>query len=323
MICGTGSYLPKEVLDNQYFVERFDTSDEWIVSRTGIHQRRRGAADEVTSTLAANAARKALADARVTIDDIDLIVVATATGDCMFPATASYTQALLGAKNIPAFDVGAACAGFLHAMIVAGGMLTAGLYSRALVIGAEMLTRWANPADRATAILFGDAAGAAVVSTSGSGEARVLYCELGCDGTRADLISAPAGGARMPASAVTVAEGLHYLHMRGREVYKFAVIKMLQLIENALEQSGLSADDVKLVIPHQSNLRIIASVREKFGLPEEKVAVNIDRYGNTSAASVIVALDEARRCGTVKEGDCVLLVAIGAGLSWGTMIIRL
>ncbi len=321
--CGTGRYLPDEVLSNQHFADYLDTSDEWIVSRTGIRERRRAAPGECTSTMAAKASELALQDAGLTIRDIDIIICATATGDCPFPATATFVQAALGAENIPAFDVSAACAGFVHGTTVASGMLSSGMFERALVIGAETLTRYVDPQDRRTVILFGDGAGAAVLARSTDPRQAILYWDLGCDGTRAEHIWIPAGGSRLPTSEMTVAERLHFMHMRGREVYKFAVTKMQSLIDNALSTTGLSPADLKLVIPHQSNLRIIESVRERMGLEREKIAINIDRYGNTSAASVIMSLDEARRDGTLQRGDLVLLIAIGAGLTWGTMIVRL
>ncbi len=322
-IRGTGSYVPAEVLRNDYFTKYLDTTDEWIVTRTGIRERRKAAANECTSTMGAQAAKAALADAGMTAQDLDAIVCATATGDCPFPATATFIQAALGTREIPAFDVGAACAGFLYATMVAGGLVASGTYRRVLVVGAETLTRYADYEDRRTAVLFGDAAGAAVITSPSDPDRGILHYDMGCDGKLAELIWVPAGGARLPPSTTTVAERLHYLRMRGREVYKVAVVKMQELIDHALQATGLTADDLKLVIPHQSNLRIIDSVRERLGLPPEKVAVNIDRYGNTSAASVIMALDEHRRKGTIRSGDPVLMIAIGAGLTWGTIIMRL
>ena len=321
--CGTGMYVPKEVLTNQHFVDYLDTSNEWIVTRTGIRERRKAAPGEYTSTMAVKAAQNALDDAGLSASDIDLIICTTATGDCPFPATAAFIQAALGIRDIPAFDIAAACAGFLHGAIAAAGLLNSGLYERALVIGAETLTRYADPEDRRMVVLFGDGAGAAILSRATNPQQAILYCDMGCDGTRTDHIWLPAGGSRLPASQMTVAERLHYMHMRGREVYKFAVNKMQELITNALAATGLTPQDLKLVIPHQSNLRIIESVRDKIGLGREKMAVNIDRYGNTSAASVIMSLDEARRDGTLQQGDIVLMVAIGSGLTWSTMIVQL
>jgi len=310
-------------LNNQHFINRLDTTDEWIITRTGIRERRRAAANECTSTLAAQAALRAIADAEMTADEIDLIVCATATGDCPWPATAAFVQKAIGARTVPSLDVGAACAGFLYATVVTAGLLATGMYKKALTIGAETLTRFADPEDRRTAVLFGDAAGAAIVTPTDAPGAGILYSDLGCDASCTEHIWVPAGGSRLPASAATVAERLHYMRMRGREVYKFAVVKMQELIDAALEATGLSPSDLKMIIPHQSNLRIIESVRDRLGLPREKVAINIDRYGNTSAASVIMALDEGRKNGRLKEGDLILMIAIGAGLTWAVMIVRL
>jgi len=320
---GTGAYVPAEVVPNQHFVDYLDTTDEWIVSRTGIRERRKASPSECTSTMAVEAARRALENAGLTADDIDVIVCATATGDCPLPATATFVQEALGGRLTPAFDVGAACAGFIYATSVGAGLLGSGFYERALIIGAETLSRYIDPQDRTTCVILGDGAGAAVISRSRNPEQAILHCEMGCDGTRTKQIWVPAGGSRLPSSSTTVAERLHYMKMRGRDVYKFAVIKMQELIDRALEATALTPDDLKLVIPHQSNLRIIESVREKMGLPPEKIAINITRYGNTSAASIPLALDEARRNGTLNSGDVILLLAIGAGLTWGCMVIRL
>ncbi|MEK6799826.1 MAG: beta-ketoacyl-ACP synthase III [Planctomycetota bacterium] len=320
---GTGAYVPERVLTNQHFIDYLETSDEWIVSRTGIRERRWASKDETTSTMAVRAATNALADAGLSAEDIDLIVLATATGDCPFPATAAFVQSGLGCRSIPAFDVSAACAGFLHALVVASGMLAAGAYRNALVIGAETLSRVTDPEDRTTAILMGDAAGAVVLTNALNPEQGILHATLGCDGSKAKLIWLPAGGSLLPASPMTVAERLHFMHMRGREVFKFAVVKMAELIDEAMTATGLKPDDLKLVIPHQSNLRIIEAARERLGLPREKIAINIDRFGNTSAASVPVALDEARRNGRLQTGDHILMLAIGAGLTWGAMVVQL
>ena len=301
-LCGTGTYIPAHVLTNQYFADYLDTSNEWIVTRTGIRERRRAASNECTSTLAAKAAQRALDDAKMSVDDIDAIICATATGDCPFPATAAFLQAQLGAKDIPAFDIGAACAGFLYGTSVAAGLITSGMYRRVLLVGAEALTRYADPEDRSTVILFGDAAGATIYEAAQQENQGILYFDMGCDGTKAEYIWAPAGGSRLPTSETTLAERLQFLRMRGREVYKFAVTKMQDLIDNALAVAGLTAGDLKLLIPHQSNFRIIESVRNRLALPPEKVAVNIDRFGNTSAASVVMSLDEGRRSGLLQEG---------------------
>lgn len=322
-ILGTGSYAPDTVLDNQHFVDRLDTSHEWILTRTGIRERRKASASESTSTMATRAAERALTNSGLTANDIDMIVCGTATPDFFFPSTASIVQGQLGTRPIPAFDVSAACAGFIYATSVGAAMIVANAARQVLVLGAETLTRFSDPDDRATCILFGDAGGAAVLGRSTDPDRGVLHCDLGCDGTRTDYIVLPGGGSRMPASETVLAERYQYMRMKGREVYKFAVGKMEESIDRALLENNLKPSDLKLLIPHQSNLRIIESVQSRLGLPKEKIAVNIDRYGNTSAASIILALDEARRDGTLKQGDLVLMIAVGAGITWGTMIIRL
>lgn len=320
---GTGSYVPDEVITNEHFAGYLDTSDEWITTRSGIKERRRAAPDQCTSTLSTLAARQALDDAGMTAKDLDLIICATATGDCPFPSTATFIQAALEARGAAAFDVSAACAGFLHAMHVAAGFISADMFERILVVGAETLSRFVDPYERGTAVLFGDAAGAAIVTKADRDDQGVIYHEMGCDGTRTEHIWVPAGGSRLPASESSVAKRLHFMHMRGREVYKFAVNKMQELVDRAFETTGLTPSDLKLLIPHQSNLRIIESFRRKMGLPKEKVAVHIDRFGNTSAASVPMSLDEGRRDGTLVPGDLILMIAVGAGLTWSTMVIRL
>jgi 3-oxoacyl-[acyl-carrier-protein] synthase-3 len=320
---GTGAYMPDEVITNEHFADYLDTSDEWIQTRTGIRERRKSTDDEYTSVLARKASERALADAGMDAKDLDLIICATATPDYLFPSTASIIQGQLGATNAGAFDISAVCAGFMHAGAAASGLITSGIHKTVLVIGAERLTRFIDNNERGTVVIFGDGAGAAILTKSSSPDQAVLYCNLGCDGTRTEDIWLPAGGSRFPACQATIEGRQHYMHMRGRDVYKFAVVKIIREIERALKETGLKASDLKLVIPHQSNLRIIESVRDKMGLPMEQFAVNIDKYGNTSAASVPVAFDEARRDGRVGEGDLVLMIALGAGLTWGTMIIQL
>lgn len=322
-IAGTGTYVPDRVIDNAYFTQYLDTTDEWIKTRSGIRERRYAAGDQYTSTLAAHAARTAMEDAGVDVKDIDLVIVATATGDCQFPGTVCFMQRELGMENIPGFDLSAACAGFVYATSTAANLIGSGSYKRILVVGAETLSRFADPEDRTTIVLFGDAAGAAVIEAAETENQGVLYCELGTDPTKAEHIWVPAGGSRLKTSETTVAERLHFMRMKGREVYKFAVMKLAELIDRALQESKLAPDDLKLVIPHQSNLRIIESARDRLGLTSDKVSVNIDRYGNTSAASIPMALDEARRDGKLKTGDHVLMIAIGAGLTWGVMVVRL
>lgn len=323
MLRGVGSYVPERVVNNQHFTDYLDTSDEWIVTRTGIRERRYCAPEECTSTMAIEASRRALEEAHMSADELDVIICATATPDHAYPATAAFIQDKLGAGKIPVFDISAACSGFLYACAVGGGFVVSGMYRNALVIGAETLTRAADPQDRTMCVLFGDAAGAAVIGPAINSEQGILYWRLGCDGDKTHMILQPAGGSRLPASEATVAERRHYMKMEGRQVFKFAVNKMRELIDEALGATGISPSDLALVIPHQSNLRIIEAARERLGLPPEKMAVNIDRYGNTSAASVVLALDEARRDGTLNPGDLIMMLAIGAGLTWGVMLIRL
>ncbi len=320
---GTGSYLPEEVLGNDYFEKILDTSDEWIATRTGIRERRRASKDENTSILSANAGRAAIEDAGLTPEDIDVIILATATPDHPFPSTAAFVQSHLGCVNAAAFDVGAACSGFLHACWIAAGQLQAGMATNVLVIGAETLSRFLDYKERGVCILMGDGAGAVVMTKAEREGQGILHATLGCDGTKAKHIWIPAGGAALPSSETTVAERMHYMQMKGRDVFKFAVVKMTSLIDEAMEKTGLSPDDLKMVIPHQSNLRIIEAARERLGLPAEKIAVNIEKYGNTSAASVPITFDEARRAGKLASGDKIMLLAIGAGLTWGSMVFEL
>ena len=322
-IRGTGCYAPERVVTNDFFAQYLDTSDEWISSRTGIHSRRWAAPGEFTSTLASHAARRALEDAEMDVSEIDAIICATATGDCPVPATACFIQDQIGAKGVPAFDIGAACAGFMYGSTVAAGLIQTGLYKNILMIGAETLSRFSDPQDRSMGILFGDAAGAAIWSKTDDPDRGILYVEMGADGSKTEHIWLPAGGSRLPASESTVAERLHFLRMKGREVFKFAVMKMQECIDRALSTLGITPDDLTLLIPHQSNGRIIKATQERMGLPVEKVVLNIGEYGNTSAASIPLGLDHARRTGQLCEGDLVLLIAIGAGLTWSTRVLRM
>jgi 3-oxoacyl-[acyl-carrier-protein] synthase-3 len=323
-IAGTGCAVPSRVLDNEYFTNRLDTTDEWIRERTGIQERRVVGADESTATLAIDAARQALSDSGLSGDDLDMIIVATITGECPFPATACFVQTALTKNEIPAFDLSAACSGYIYALVVATNLLQTGVYKNILIIGSETMSRVTDYEDRASCILFGDGAGAtvltAVADTSGP---ALLYQRMHTDGSGASMLWVPAGGSRLPASRMTVDERLHYLKMQGREVYKFAVKKMLEMIDVTLTAAGITPDDLAMVIPHQSNRRIIESARQRLGLPPEKMYVNIDRLGNTSAASIPIGLDEVRRTGRVRSGDLVLLVAFGAGLTWASALLRI
>ena len=323
IISGTGLATPSEVVPNSFFTAYLDTSDEWITSRSGIKRRYRVVDGETTVTLARDASLKALDEAGISPSDLDLILLATVTPDTFVPAGSCWLQAELGAHNVPAMDVNAACAGMAYAMVHAAMFIDSGCYRNILVVGAETLSRITNYEDRTTCVLFGDGAAAAVMVPTDDPRRGLLYQELGADGGGAGYIHQPAGGSRMPACEMSVAERLHTLRMNGREVYKFAVKKFNELVERALAETGTRPEDLKLIIPHQSNLRIINSVRDRLGLPDEKFAVNIDRWGNTSSASIGLALDEARRAGRIKEGDLVMLIGFGAGLTWGVMLFRM
>jgi 3-oxoacyl-[acyl-carrier-protein] synthase-3 len=322
-IAGTGAHLPTRVVTNEDFVKHLDTSDEWIVQRTGIHERRIVGPGESTLTLSAGASRQALSEAGLRPDQIDLIVHATATPDHPLPATACELQAELGCGWIPAFDIQAACSGFVYALVNAAQFIDSGMAGTALVLGSETLTAITDMEDRGTAILFGDGAGAAILRPSADPDKGILAARLGADGGRAKAVWVPAGGAAEPASIKTVNERLHYMKMRGREIYKFAVNMMHSLVKETAEEVGVGLDELALVIPHQSNLRIIESAMGRLGMPMDKVAINIDRYGNTSAASIPLALHEARETGRIKSGDLVMLVAFGAGLTWGSALMRI
>lgn len=322
-IRGTGSAWPDRVMTNADFEKTLDTSDEWIRTRTGIRERRICAPGEDTLTLARTASQRALADAGLSPVDLDMIILATCTPTVPVPATACFLQHELGCRQIPAFDVSAACSGFMYAFVTGTNFLAAGQARNILVVGAETMSAITDFEDRGTCILLGDGAGAAIIGPAQSADSGVYDTCLGADGSGAQMIWVPAGGSREPATARTVNERLHFLKMRGREVYKFAVTKMQSVIEEALARAGLIPSDLAMVIPHQSNLRIIESATERLGLPPEKVAVNIDRFGNTSAASIPLALDEARRTGRIKAGDWIILAGFGAGLTWGAVLIRL
>jgi 3-oxoacyl-[acyl-carrier-protein] synthase-3 len=320
---GTGSCVPKRVLTNSDFEKILDTSDEWIVKRTGIRERRQVADGESSATLATGAARRALADADLVATDLDLILCATCTPDMPLPATACFVQKALGAEGVPCCDLAAACSGFVYALAVANGFFSMGMYRRILVIGVDALTRFTDYSDRGSCILFGDAAGAAVLEATDQADKGIQYLKLGADGEGWDLIHIPAGGCRTPATAETVAERQHFIKMRGRDVYKFAVQKMSFLLEDAMAACDLTVDDIDLVVPHQVNQRIIESATSRLDFPLEKVYVNIDKYGNTSGASIPLALDEARREGRLPADATVLMVAFGAGLTWAGAVINL
>lgn len=321
-IRGTGRAVPDQVLTNADLEKRLDTTDEWIRTRTGVRERRIASPEQSTLTLAVEASQKAIHDAGMIATDIDLILLATISPECPFPATACFLQEKLGIPNIPAFDISAACSGFVYAMINAAHFIHHGTYKNVLVVGAECMSRFTDYEDRGTCILFGDGAGAAVIGPGQKDGQGIYHCHMGADGTGAETICCPAGGARTPTSQQTLNDRGHFLKMRGREVYKFAVTKMQDVIGQAMASQGLRPEDIAMVIPHQSNLRIIESATQKLHFPAEKVYINIDRYGNTSGASVPVAMDEVLKDGKVKPGQWLLLVAFGAGLTWASALIK-
>jgi 3-oxoacyl-[acyl-carrier-protein] synthase-3 len=323
VILGTGSYAPERVRTNDDLAKMVDTSDEWIRARSGIRERRIAAENEATSDLGVQAARRALEDAGVAASDIDLLVVATVTPDSPMPSTACVIQHKLGVPGTAAcFDINAACSGFIYALDTACAMLASGRYKKALVIGAEKLSSVVNWQDRGTCLLFGDGAGAAVIGISDRPGVGLIGTKLGAHGEDADLLCIPAGGSRMPTTAESIARGDHFIKMKGKEVFKLAVRVMEEAARDILEQHGLAATQIGLVIPHQANLRIIDAIAQYLELPVERFFVNVDRYGNTSAASIPIALDEARKAGRIKPGDVTLLVAFGAGLTYGSALIR-
>ncbi len=320
-IIGTGSYAPEKILNNGDLSRIVDTTDEWITTRTGIKERRVAARDEQTSDMAAAAASRALEQANLSADELDLILVATATPDMIFPATACFVQKKIGATNAACLDVSAACAGFLVALEIAQQFITSHTYDTALVIGADKLTSITNWKDRNTCVLFGDGAGAAVLGHRGDAHG-VISTYMASDGEFSDILFMPGGGSKTPITAENAHLGLNTIHMSGKEVYKQAVTAMLAAAKRAIEQAGLTVDDIACLIPHQANLRIIEAVGERLGIPREKVFVNLDRYGNTSAAAVAMALDEANRSGQIKKGDYVLMVVFGGGLTWASTIVE-
>lgn len=321
-IIGTGSYVPEKVLTNEDLSRIVDTTDEWITSRTGIKERRVAAAGEFTSHMATKAALKAIEQAGIKAIEIDLIVVATATPDMIFPATACFVQTNIGASKAACLDVSAACAGFLFAIEIAQQFITSHTYETVLVIGAEKLTSITNWTERNTCVLFGDGAGAAILRHRGGGTHGVISTHIGSDGRFADILFMPGGGCRTPITRENANQNLQTIHMSGKEVYKQAVNSMLNASKKALEKAGLSIEDMACVIPHQANVRIIEAIADRLKIPFERFYVNLDRYGNTSAAAVAIALDEANRSGRIKVGDYILMVVFGGGLTWASTVIE-
>lgn len=318
-----GVAIPQKVMSNADFEKMVDTTDEWITQRTGIKHRRVIGEGESTATLATQAAKDALDKAGMKATELDLIICATISQEMMFPATACFVQANIGATDVPAFDISAACSGFLYALTIGSQFIETGMYKKVLVIGAESLSRFTDYTDRGSCILFGDGAGAAILEPTDDPARGIQYNVLHADGTGWDFIHVPAGGSRTPATHETVDARAHFIKLRGREVYKFAVEKMKWLLEDCMAKCNLTVDDVDMVIPHQVNSRIIASATEKLNLPAEKVFMNIDRFGNTSAASIPLAMNDALAEGKIKPGSLLLLVAFGAGLTWAGSVVRL
>lgn len=320
-ILSTGKYVPEKILTNADLEKMVETNDEWIVTRTGMKERHIAREDEASSDLAYEAALIALKKANLAPEDLDLILVATITPDSAFPSTACILQNRLGAKKAAAFDLSAACSGFIYGLASASNFIATGMYKNALVIGAECLSKITDYTDRNTCILFGDGAGAVVLGEVPEGRGFLSF-ELGADGSGGELLKLAGGGSRMPSSQSTVDNKQHYIYMAGSEVFKFAVRIMGNAAEEALRKAGLEKSDIDLLVPHQANIRIIQSAVHRLNLPEEKCMINLHKYGNVSAASIPLALAEADEEGRIKPGDCVVLVGFGGGLTWGATAIR-
>ncbi|WP_156130445.1 beta-ketoacyl-ACP synthase III [Paenibacillus durus] len=319
-IIGTGKYVPERILTNSDLEKIVETNDEWIVSRTGIRERHIAAPDQATSDLAYEAALRALASAGMKPEDLDLIIVATITPDTTFPSTACILQDKLGAKGAAAFDLSAACSGFVYSLATAVGFIQNGMYNNALIIGADALSRITDYTDRNTCVLFGDGAGAVILGEVPEGRGFKSF-DLGAEGAGGPLLKLEGGGSRLPASVETVEGKKHFIYMNGREVFKFAVRVMGTATEKVLGKAGLTKEDIDLFVPHQANIRIIQSAMQRLDLPPEKCVINVDKYANTSAASIPLALVEAAEEGRMKEGDTVLMVGFGGGLTWGASIL--
>jgi len=322
-ISGSGSYLPEKLLTNTDLEKMVETNDAWIVERTGIKRRHLASPEQATSDLALIAAQRALAAAGLTANDLDMIVFCTVSPDHVTPSAACLLQKKLGARNIMAFDLSAACTGFVYGLTVADQFIKTGFYRHVLVVGAEVLHRLVNYKDRETCILFGDGAGAVIASrASGDETSEIMGSHLAADGNLGDLFVLPGGGSAMPFSQKVLDEGLHYVRMKGREIFKNAVRTMSHSCQHVIESSGLSNDDINWLVPHQANIRILEAVAKHFGFPEERVVVTVDETGNTSAATVPIAFDTAIRDGRIQRGQYVLMTAFGAGLTSGSLLMR-
>lgn len=320
-IIATGSYAPERVLTNFDLEKMVDTSDEWITERTGIKERRLANDSQAASDLACEASKKALKQAGLKAKDIDLIIVATVTGDMPVPSTACILQSKLNAKNAAAFDINAACSGFIYGLSVADSFIKSGMYKRILLVGAEMLSRFTDWEDRTTCVLFGDGAGAAILEAT-DGENGIISIDLYSDGNLRELLSLPGGGSKYPPSKETINKRLHFLKMKGNETFKVAVRTLESLAVDTLKKNNLKPSQLSTLIPHQANLRIIQATANRLSLSMDKVVVNLDKYGNTSAASIPIALDEAVRMGRIRKDDYVLLEAFGGGLTWASALVK-
>jgi len=320
-ILGVGKYLPEKVLTNADLEKMVDTTDEWITTRTGVKERRIAAEGEAASDMAVKAAKSALDDAGLKPEDIDLVIVATITPDMFFPSTACQVQHKLDIDNVPAFDISVACSGYIYGLTIADQFIKTGMYRHALIIAAEKLSAITDWEDRSTCVLFGDGAGAAVLGLVEEG--GILGAHLGADGSKGDLLQLPAGGSRLPASRKTVEDKLHTIKMEGNVLFKHAVKIMADAARAVTEPLGLKGDDIDIIIPHQANIRILYALAKRMGVdPEKKVYLNIEKYGNMSAASSAVALTEAVEEGRIKKGDIILMDAFGGGLTWGALVIK-
>lgn len=320
-IVGLGTYLPEKIVTNDDMAKIVDTSHEWIVTRTGISERRFTRNEEAASDLGTKAAIRALENAGILPEEVDLIIVPTVTPDMVFPSTACLIQNNIGAKKAAAFDIAAGCTGFIYALSVANQFVASGTYDTVLVVATETLSKFLNFEDRATCVLFGDGSGAAVVKSVPEGQGFLAF-ELGADGGGGDLLKIPAGGSRKPASAETIKNKEHYIHMAGNEVFKFAVRAMGDSAIRGLEKAGYAKEDVDFLVPHQANIRIIESATKRLGLPADKVVINLNRYGNMSSASIPAALEECVNSGKIRQGDLIVLVGFGTGLTWGSCVLR-
>ncbi|MFZ6016054.1 MAG: beta-ketoacyl-ACP synthase III [Nitrospirota bacterium] len=320
-IISTGSYVPERVITNFDLEKMVDTSDEWISERTGIKERRIADKTQAASDLAYEAAKVTLKNADLKIEDIDLIIVATVTGDMPFPSTACILQDKLGAKKAVAFDINAACSGFLYGLYVADSLIRSGMHKRVLIVGTEVLSKITDWEDRTTCVLFGDGAGAAIIEATEE-DKGIISMYINSDGSLWELLHMPGGGSRNPTSKDSIKKRLHYIKMKGNETFKVAVRTLEELVIKTLEENNLKPSQLSLLIPHQANLRIIQATADRLGIPMDKVIVNLDRYGNTSAASIPIALDEAVRTGRISDGDYILLEAFGGGLTWASALIK-